>query len=204
MASVVQQRVARRYTIDLTSKSDCGDDIELFVLQCGPNTVYKVIDNRELLRTMNRAEPADAYIPLRAYQFPRAIDGLTMHIGFGQILPIQNEDFPRLDFRVLVGMGGNTDRVLEGQYQPPNIGQATEINERGLLFQYSGRMFDTLELHVRIVDPAVDDQFDARQMPFVLAMYGQLYLHSECRVQCGLNAEITYVAPTYEDKVTPP
>ena len=203
MASVVQQRVARRYTIDLTSKSDCGDDIELFVSQIGSNTVYKVIDNRELLRTMNRAEPADAYVPLRAYQFPQAIDGLTMHIGFGQLLPLVGEDLPRLDFRVLVGMGGNTDRVLEGQYQPPNV-SATDTNERGLLFQYAGRMFDTLELHVRIVDPAVEDQFNARQMPFVLAMYGQLYMHPECRVQCGFNAKITYVAPTYEDKVTPP
>lgn len=204
MPSVVQQRVAQRYIIDLSSKSDCGDDIELFKQECGSTTIYKVIDNRNMLRTMNKSLPADTYIPLRGWQWPCAIDGVTMHIGFGEIRPVSGADFPRLDFRVLVGMGGNTDRVLEGNYQPANIVQATEINEKGLLFQYAGRMFDTLELHVRIVDPSVVDQYDARQMPFVVAMYGSLYGFVESRGQAGLNGTITFLAPSFQKVVNLP
>ena len=194
-----QARVSLKYTIDLASKSDCGSDIQVFQAMPG---AYKVIDGRVLIPTQNPASP-NGFIPLRAWKFPGPIDMFTMYMSVAEIVTLAGFAYPSLDYKILVGMGGVTDHVVTGTYTPPTKTQATDPDDMGLLAQYCGRVFDTIELHVFVDDPAhVADPLNARKFPFSVAMYAVLDRgHCESKAQTGVNGDVSFVAPTYIDAV---
>jgi len=198
MASVVQNRVAAEYTICLPpSGSDCGPQVKYFKTICGASDLYKLIDGRVLVPVPPTTDNS-IFIPLRAWKFPDPVSVVTMYILFNDIKAIMGFAFPTMYWRILVGMGGTTDRVAEGTYLPPD-NSSSSLAEQGMLFQYGGRLFDTIELHVRFEDPSEANAQKARQVSFMLAMYAYLTGHADSIVQTGLNGNVTYVATTFND-----
>lgn len=195
----IQNRVSEKYTVKLGAESGnkdgCGELIESFT---ATPTGYRVVDGRTLIPTPSSVGSVD-FIPLRAWRFPGPIDQLTMFISFGEIVALTGLNYPTLHFKILVGMGGTTDHVVTGSYTPANKTQATDKDEMGMLVQYCGRIFDTIELHVRAADPAAPT---IRKFGFSLGMYAIIAQgHCESRAQTGLNGLITFVAPTYQSIV---
>ena len=203
----IQNRVTEQNTIDigkyLANPIRCGAEGDIQEAVAYPNNVYKVVDGRALIPTPS-SPFSTTMIPLRAWRFPGPIDIFTMYATFSGMPAVQAVALPSLDYKILVGMGGVTEHVVTGSYTPPTKTQATDPDEMGLLVQYCGRMFDTIELHVFVDDPAANDQavppVFPRKLPFSIAMYAALDRgHCESKAQTGINGTISFVAETFMD-----
>jgi hypothetical protein len=175
------------YQIDFADPASCRKNKAKY--ECFDSLSVKFIDG-QISPSLPENLENDEYVGIRSYLFDRPLDRFSIYISFVGPRPSASNQYPRLKWRIQLGIGPENERVIEGEYLP------SETNETGLLVSFcSARIFRTLDVCVNIVDY----QGNSSRSPLQFSLGGYAHLSNSCVpiATTGENGTITWIAKDY-------